>query len=145
MLWLAARARLPAWSPLRRARPLPIAAVVSSGGLQDLELVHEQQICGAETIEALIGYPTGPRIHLYADTSPAELGVGRDREVLISGAEDTLAPPALAAAYLAKMRPKGAKIEASVVSGAGHVELISPGTPAWDATVKVIQRLIAEQ
>jgi acetyl esterase/lipase len=143
VLWLAARARLPAWSPLRTARPLPIAAVVSSGGLQDLELVHEQQICGAQTVGTLIGYPEGRRINLYDDTSPAELGAGRDREELVSGEDDTLAPPTLAAAYLAKMRAKGATIASTTVPGAGHVELISPGTAAWSVTVRTIQRLLS--
>jgi hypothetical protein len=71
--------------------------------------------------------------------------VGRDREELISGAEDELAPPTLARAYLAKMRAKGARIAATTLPGAGHVELISPGTPAWDATVKVLLRLLAER
>jgi hypothetical protein len=36
------------------------------------------------------------------------------------------------------MKPKGAV----TVPGAGHVELISPGTPAWAETVRTIQRLL---
>jgi acetyl esterase/lipase len=141
-LWLAARARIPAASLLHAARPLPIAAVVSSGGLPDLEVVRAGGNCGADTVGALVGPPNAIRSDVYADTSPAELGVGRDREQLISGDQDQLAPPALADAYAAKMKRLGAAISATTVANTGHVELISPGTPAWTQTVRTIRKLL---
>jgi acetyl esterase/lipase len=141
-LWLAARGRIAAGSPLKSATPLSIAGVVSSGGLPDLETVRAQGICGQDTVVRLVGAPTASHPHVYADTSPAELGVGTDREQLISGDQDGIAPPALADAYSAKMKLKGAAIGAVTVANTGHVELISPGTPAWDETVKAIQRLL---
>jgi acetyl esterase/lipase len=141
-LWLAARARIPAASLLHAARPLPIAAVVSSGGLPDLEVVRAGGNCGADTVGALVGPPNAIRSDVYADTSPAELGVGRDRERLISGDQDPLAPPALADAYAAKMKRLGAAISATTVANTGHVELISPGTPAWTQTVRTIRKLL---
>ncbi len=142
-LWLAARPRIPAGSVLRVARPLPIAAVVSSGGLPDLKAVRAQDICGADNVDKLVGPPGASHPKVYADTSPAELGVGADVERLISGEQDPLAPPPLAEAYRAKMKRLGARIAATTVAGAGHVELISPGTPAWDTTVRAIQALLA--
>jgi acetyl esterase/lipase len=142
VLWLAARRRIPAGSPLRTARPLPIAAVVSSGGLPDLEAVHAQDICGAGNVEKLVGPRTASRPDVYADTSPAELGIATDVEQLISGDQDPIAPPALAGAYAAKMKRKGARIGAVTIPDTGHVELISPGTPAWAQTVRTIQALL---
>lgn len=142
VLWLAARARIPAASPLHAARPLPIAAVVSSGGLPDLEVVRAGGACGADNVAALVGPPNAIRSDVYADTSPAELGVGRDREQLISGDQDPLAPPSLADAYAAKMKRLGAAIGATTARDTGHVELISPGTPAWSLTVKTIWKLL---
>ena len=141
-LWLAARPRIPVGSPLRSARPLPIAAVVSSGGLPDLEAVRAQDICGAGNVAKLVGPPSPSHADVYADTSPAELGVGRDVERLISGEEDPLAPPTLADAYAAKMKPKGARISTLAVPDTGHVELIAPGTAAWGLTVRTIQALL---
>ncbi|HLY80393.1 MAG TPA: alpha/beta hydrolase [Caulobacteraceae bacterium] len=141
-LWLAARPRLPASSPLRSANPLPIAAVVSSGGLPDLEAVRSQDICGADNVAKLVGSPSPSRPDVYADTSPAELGAGRDVEQLISGEEDPLAPPALADAYAAKMKRQGARISALSVPDTGHVELISPGAAAWARTVTTIEALL---
>ena len=142
-LWLAARGRLPAGSALKTARPLPIAAVVSSGGLPDLEAVRAGGFCGEGTVDRLVGAPSATHPHVFADTSPAELGVGKDRATLISGDQDQIAPPSLADAYAAKMKHKGAAIEAVTVPGAGHVELISPGTAAWSVTVRTIQRLLS--
>jgi acetyl esterase/lipase len=142
VLWLAARGRIPAGSALKLAHPLPIAAAVSSGGLPDLEDIRPKGICGADTVERLVGRPTAAHPHIYADTSPAELGVGHDKQQLISGDQDTIAPPALADAYAAKMKHKGAAIGAVTVADTGHVELIAPGTPAWDETVRTIERLL---
>jgi acetyl esterase/lipase len=144
VLWLAARARLPAASPLHAAHPLPIAAVVSTGGLPDLAYEHARgdDGCGAETIDKLVGPPTAAHPDVYADTSPAELGVGRDHEVLINGVEDPIAPPAGAEAYAAKMKAKGADIRAITLADTGHVELISPGSAAWSRTVEVVDALL---
>jgi acetyl esterase/lipase len=141
-LWLAARGRIAAGSPLKTARPLPIAAVVSSGGLPDLEAVRAGGFCGEGTVDKLVGAPSAAHPQIFADTSPAELGVGRDREALISGDQDQIAPPSLADAYVAKMKRRGAAIGAVTVPNTGHVELISPGTAAWTVTVRTIQRLL---
>jgi acetyl esterase/lipase len=144
-LWLAARPRMPASSPLATTRPLKIAALVSLGGLPDLELVRSlgDQSCGAESVENLTGRPTPDRPDVYADTSPAELGAGRDREVLVNGPDDPIAPPSMAEAYAAKMRAKGAHIRQIVVPDTGHVELIAPGTAAWAKVVETVQALLA--
>jgi len=143
-LWLAARARLPASSPLHAAHPLPIAAVVSTGGLPDLaaERARGDDGCGADTIDRLVGPTTAAHSNVYADTSPAELGVGRDHEVLINGVEDPIAPPDGADAYAAKMKAKGADIRAITLADTGHVELISPGSVAWSRTVEVVDALL---
>jgi acetyl esterase/lipase len=141
-LWLAARGRIAAASPLKTTHPLPIAAVVSVGGLPDLAVVGAQGICGGEgTIGRLVGPPTFRHPNIYADTSPAELGVGRDQQVLISGDQDPIAPPELGEAYTTKMKAKGADIRHLVVPNSGHVELISPGTAAWSRAVETVQAL----
>ena len=141
-LWLAARGRIPAASPLRADGPLHIAGVVSLGGLPDLEAVHAQGICGAATVEKLVGHGAAHHGGVWSDTSPAELGAGPDHEVLISGDEDQIAPPALADAYAAKMKAKGADIRAIALPDTGHVELISPGTAAWAEAVRTVETLL---
>ncbi|HVM99770.1 MAG TPA: hypothetical protein VMT68_06110 [Caulobacteraceae bacterium] len=143
-LWLSARPRLPATSPLKAARALPIAAVVSTGGLPDLayESARGEEGCGAAVIARLVGFSQPGRADVYADTSPAELGVGRDREVVINGEEEGISPPRNGAAYVAKMAANGADIRHVVLNDTGHVEPIAPGTAAWTRTVEAIEQLV---
>lgn len=141
VLWLAARAATPASSPLHSLAPLPVARVVSSGGLPDLEEDHRQDICGASTVEKLTGAPTPARPDVYADTSPAALAADPVETVLINGVDDRIAPPALGADYLAKLRARGAQVRQIVEPDTGHVELITPGTAVWARTVEAIDVL----
>jgi acetyl esterase/lipase len=143
-MWLATRARLPASSPLASADPLPIAAVVSSGGLPDLRADKDAKdaACGAEVIDLISGLPTKDRPDVYADTSPAErLPIGVRQEI-VNGAEDSIAPPWLGRAYADKARAAGDQVQFTIIDAAGHVELISPGTAAWRREVQIIERLL---
>lgn len=142
--WLAARAAIPASSPLHSAAPLRIARVVSAGGLPDLAEDHRQGICGRATVEKLTGAATPARPDVYADTSPAMLAAHPDQAVLINGVEDSIAPPALGADYVAKMQAKmraDGRIRQVVAPDTGHVELIAPGTAVWATTVEAIDAL----
>jgi len=140
--WLAARGRIAAGSPLHAAHPLPIAGVVSLGGLPDLEDVHAKDICGAVNVEKLVGAGDPGRPDVWADTSPAELGAGPERQVFINGALDGIAPPALDAAYVAKMDARGARLRQIAVPDEGHVEEIAPGTASWRQAIEAIDALL---
>jgi acetyl esterase/lipase len=133
-LWLAARPKLPADSPLRTPNPLPIRKVVSLGGLQDLEQAATPpgSGCGIEVIDKL----TGGR---FADTSVPRLGPLGVQQVLINGENDRIIPTFYAEAYAAPMRAKGDKVEARILPRTGHVELITPNTAAWAAAVEEIE------
>jgi len=135
-LWLAARPKLPIGSPLRTRDPLKIAHVVSLGGLPDLEATaaSPDNGCGTDVVQRLVG--TG-RPDVYADTSVPPLfplGVPQD---LVNGREDAIIPYRLATGYVAK-----AKGEATLhaVADTGHVELIAPGSAAWNETKRLIAK-----
>lgn len=135
-LWLAARPKLPANSPLRTLDPLPIAHVVSLGGLPDLEqtAASPDNGCGVEVVGKLVG--TG-RADVYDDTSVPRLfplGVPQD---LVNGREDAIIPFRLATDYVAKARGDATL---HTVPDTGHVELISPGTPAWAEAKRLIAK-----
>ena len=69
-LWLAGRPSLPEGSPLRTANPIPIHAVVSLGGLPDLEeAAPPGSGCGTEVIGRLTGRSL--RRHVGAPPRPA--------------------------------------------------------------------------
>lgn len=140
-LWLAHRPAIARSSALFAARPVPIAAVVSAGGLPDLAQARTEaaEACGADTIDKLVGPPTPAHPKVYADTSPVALAASPVPATLVSGALDPIAPPRYAASYAAKARAKGETATAETVPGQGHFELILPGSPAWAAQVRAIE------
>ena len=139
-LWLAGRPRLPASSPLRTADPLPIRTVVSLGGLPDLEEAARPPGSGCGT--EVVGRLTGGR---FDDTSVPRLAPLGVRQVLINGNQDRIIPTAYAEAYAGPMRAAGDDVRVRMIDRTGHVELISPGTAAWSATVEEIERALGRR
>ena len=136
-LWLAARPKVPSNSPLRTPDPLPIAHVISLGGLPDLEqtAASPDNGCGTDVVAQLVGQPGPSRPDVYADTSVPRLfplGVPQD---LVNGREDSIIPYRLASDYVAK---SNGAATLHPVANTGHVELIAPGTPAWTETKRLI-------
>ena len=133
-LWLAARPKLPAGSPLHSAHPLQIAHVISLGGLPDLEATAAapDNGCGTEVVQQLTGG------HL-ADTSvPRLLPLGLPQD-LVNGREDRIIPFRLATGYVAQAQAKGDQVTLHTVPHTGHVELIAPETAAWAETRRLIE------
>jgi acetyl esterase/lipase len=132
-LWLAGRPRLPADSPLRTPDPLPIPAVVSLGGLPDLEeAARSENGCGNE----VVGRLTGGR---FADTSVPRLAPLGVRQILINGMQDRIIPTAYAEGYAEPMRAAGDDVRLRMIDRTGHFELIAPETAAWAAAVEEIE------
>ena len=151
-LWLAARPKVTGVGLPRQADPLPIAHVVSLGGLPDLaQAARETQGCGPEPVARLAAPRPAPiervseridRPDPYADKSIpllAPLGVP---QTLINGDADRIIPTRFAADYAAAMRAKGDEVTVAILPGQGHVELISPGTPAWARAVAAVRRAL---
>ena len=131
-LWLAARPRLPATSPLHANRPLPIKAVVSLGGLPDLELeTRVDNGCGKE-VSATLGAGH------YAETSVPRLAPLGVPQYLVNGLKDPIIPTLLATDYRRRMRAAGDRVHIDWVRDSGHFELIAPGSRAWAAAVNDI-------
>ena len=137
-LWLAARPRLPATSPLQTPDPLPIASVVSLGGLPDLEAVAKSrdQGCGTKVVTRLLG----KRPDRYADTSvPHLLPIGVPQH-LVNGREDRIIPFRFATDYRARAGAAGDEVTLHVPPRTGHVELIAPESAAWITAKRLILR-----
>lgn len=137
-LWLAARHRLPPDSILAGGRPLPIAHVVSLGGLPDLAAVEASPDngCGTDVIARLVG----DRADRFADTSVAcllPIGVPID---LVNGRDDRIVPARMAPAFAEMARRQGDDVTLHEVADTGHVELIAPGTAAWEAAVTLVRQ-----
>ncbi|KZE18765.1 MULTISPECIES: alpha/beta hydrolase family protein [Sphingomonas] len=137
-LWLAARHRLPVGSVLADGDPLPIAHVVSLGGLPDLAAVESSPDngCGTDVIARLVG----DRPDRFADTSvPCLLPIGVPVD-LLNGRDDRIVPARMAPAFATMAQEKGDEVTVHEVADTGHVELISPGTPAWEAAINLVWR-----
>lgn len=144
-LWLAARPRLPAASPLSGDDPLRIDHVISLGGLPDLEATaaSPDNGCGTEVIAQLVGPVTAAHPDPFADTSVPRLlplGVPQD---LVVGREDRIIPYRLPLDYAARARAAGDAVALHTVPETGHVELVSPGSAAWAATKRLIAAAFA--
>ena len=96
-LWAAARPRLPKTSPLSGGAPLPVAGVVTLGGIDDLEAyrLSGPEACGGpDTIDQLVGAATRPVQAVFTDTSPAAMLPLGVRQAIISGELDPIVPKA---------------------------------------------------
>jgi acetyl esterase/lipase len=116
-----------------------VAAAISLGGLPDLEAasVPPGNTCGTDAVDRLVGKRQAGRTDPYADTSPARMAQPAIPITLVNGSEDHIAPPAIAAAYAARVR--NPRLRTVLLSGAGHFELIAPETAAWAAIVRDIE------
>ena len=137
-LWLAARNKLPAGSPLRTASPLKIDHVISLGGLPDLEATaaSPDNGCGTDVVAKLVGTD---RRDPYADTSvPRLLPLGTP-QTLVNGREDSIIPYRMATDYVARATQAGDRATLVTVPATGHVELVTPGTAAWTTAKEAIR------
>ena len=141
-LWLAGRPQLPASSPLYSKSTLPIAAVVNSGGLADLKASAPVTLpgCLASIMDDLTGPPSENRPNVFSDTSPVELLPMNVNQISVNAKRDPIAPQVLGKGYTEKAKLAGDKANFVSVAG-GHVELISPGTEAFEEQAKIILAL----
>ncbi len=141
-LWLAARARLPATSPLYTDAPLRIAQVISLGGLPDLGATASSPDngCGTEVVGKLVG---SDRADPYVDTSVPRLLPLGVAQTLVNGREDRIIPFRMATDYVARARAAGDAVDLVEVPATGHVELVTPDTGAWARTRQLIRSFFA--
>lgn len=143
-LWIAARHKLPGYSPMRMDNPLKLVGVVNSGGLADLKASRPvtQRSCLSEIYDQLVGPISSTRANVLADTSPAEMLPLKVRQVSVNGHDDGIAPANLGEGYTRRAKAAGDSADVVVVLNTGHVELVSPGTEAWDIEVATLKDML---
>ncbi|MEM9840291.1 MAG: alpha/beta hydrolase [Pseudomonadota bacterium] len=135
-VWAASRRNISQESALYTDRIQPIDVVINSGGLADLEVSSPVTLrsCLANIEEQLVGTRPEP----YADTSPAELLPPSAIIYNVNGARDSIAPPVLGETFTTKINTAGGSSTFRLVEGAGHVELIAPGTKAFEIQSQIL-------
>jgi acetyl esterase/lipase len=147
-LWYAAKRKR--WSPPAHVRMIPppeFRAVVSLGGLPDLELAEKPpgSGCGTEVIGQLIGRGQPGRGDPFADTSVPRMGALGLPQVLINGLNDRIIPNHFPEDYARKMRAQGDDVRVRMIENTGHIELIAPESRAWAAAVQEIERALGRR
>ncbi|MEW6211628.1 MAG: alpha/beta hydrolase [Acidobacteriota bacterium] len=146
-LWAAARHRLPKTSPLFAENPLRLRGAVNLGGPGNLQSFFPTQrlVCGDSPITRLLGGSPGEVPQRYRDASPSELLPLGVRQILITGAKDSVVPPDYGRQYEAEARKSGDEIEMIVIDNAGHFEVIAPNSTAWSAVERAVLSLTDEK
>lgn len=144
VLWLAARSKLPETSQLRVSNPLRFRGVVVSGGLADLEASRPvtAPTCLDAVYDQLTGLPSPERPDPLSDTSPARLLPIDVPIISVNGSEDRIAPPLLGDALTRKAEAAGDRASLIVVSATGHVELVAPGTKAFELQAEALASFV---
>lgn len=133
--WAASRHRLPSSSPWHRARPLPLAGVVSLAGVLDLAECDRLHL-GADAARALLGVAGAVPPERLAVTDPSVLLPTGVPMALVHGTQDTRVPVSISRSYAAK---SGASLRA--LEGLGHFELIDPLSSAWPEVLAAIEEV----
>jgi acetyl esterase/lipase len=144
-MWLQARARVPAGSPLHGGDPLKLRGVVSLAGILDLKGYREDGApCGgAPTIDGITGAADRKGQDVYADTAPqAMLPIG-GHVFVVAGGVDRIVPDHWRASYVAAARAAGDKPGTLTIPEAGHFELIDPQSSAFAPILNAIAALNA--
>jgi len=138
-MWVAARARLPADSPLFSATPLPIRATIGIAALPDLQYAKaaSAHACGDDTVDLLIN-AKHRKDDAYRDTSVTPLLPLGVSQTLISGVYDGIAAPAHALRHRERAKAKGEMVTLVTIDESGHFELIAPWTPPGERVVDTI-------
>jgi acetyl esterase/lipase len=132
-LWLAGRPRQPEGS-------LRLHGVVSLAGITDLREAATGRVCG-DAIPRLLGSPRRDRDLRLSQASPIELLPLGVPVRLVCGARDSIVPIDQARAYEAAATKAGDTVAVEVVEGAGHFELVDPGSSAWPAVREAVRAL----
>jgi len=137
-LWLAARGFESGGVQSHSPAPLRLRGVISLAGITDMKKFGPR--CGGAAAKLLGGSPDEVPDR-YEQTSPVELLPARVPVRLVHGAADKIVPVEMGREYEAAAKARGGDVELSVIEGAGHFELIAPGSSAWPAVKSAVLSL----
>jgi acetyl esterase/lipase len=127
-LWLAARHRLPASSPLYSEEPIIVAGVLGLAAAADLAMLQMDGSCD-NVVDRLMGGPAEQFPSRYRQASPAEMVPLGVRQVLIMGVHDTWTR--VANSYYEAAKASGDIVQRIDAPESSHFEMIVPSTSTW--------------
>ena len=143
-LWLAARRKIPAASPLHTADPLPIAGVLALAPAGDFIEMYEKNGCGG-IMASLMGGSPATVADRYRAASPGELLPIGVPQVIVLAAHDASFRE-FGRAYAAKARAAGdEQLRVVEAPDSGHFDVIAPTTSTWGIVLREARRLVSHQ
>lgn len=118
------------------------AAVISLGGVCDLEMAARQGLSGNAAVDFAGGSPDLWPL-LYAEASPPRLLPLGVAYLLLHGTADDSVPWQLSAELHAAAQLAGDRSDLVLLEEVGHFEAIDPDTPAWGRARAWIDDLLA--
>ena len=139
--WVALQSKIAQGSSIGQSATLPVSTVVISGGLADLEASVSVTLrsCLADIIGDLTGPPTLDRPNVFSDTSLPALLPAPVALISVNGDQDRIAPPELGQELTEKVILSGGDGRFIEISETGHVELIAPGTSAFEIQAELLE------
>lgn len=144
--WLAGRDNIAKDSPVYSLPKLKLRGVLNSGGLADLDASEPLTLpsCLAAIKAPLIGEPSVLRPDPLSDTSSDRLLPTGVTLISVNGEKDRIAPPELGTGFTAKAIAAGDKARTIIIPNEGHVELIAPGSKAFDHQIELLKSLLTD-
>jgi acetyl esterase/lipase len=113
------------------AHEASVRRVISLAGVLDLKKAQAQHLSNDAVVEFLGGKPDAVPEH-YRESDPMELAIPQARQWILVGKDDDVVPPELSRDYARyKTSAKKENAELVEIAGAGHFELIDPGSDAF--------------
>lgn len=137
-LWAAARAKLPAHSPLAAPDPLPLRGVLSIAGIPDLVAAARRSVCNGAVV-ALIGGAAHEVPERYAWASPAVLTPLGVPHVHLHGRDDAIVPIDLVESYVQDAVQAGDDARLVALDHTGHFEPVDARTPAGRQVIELLR------
>lgn len=119
-----------------------VHSVLSLAGVLDLRRGWELHLSHDAVSEFLGGSPQQVPEH-YKEASPIELSIRKAKQKLVHGKQDEVVPFEIAQRYFDHKKQDGEDVELISPAGAGHFELIDPGSKPWREIERIIQSLLS--
>ena len=104
--------------------------VISLAGVLDLKKAFALHLSNDAVAEFLGGKPADVPEH-YREADPMEIAVAQARQWIVVGKDDDVVPPELSREYVRAKKSAKENVELVEIAGAGHFELIDPGSQAF--------------
>jgi hypothetical protein len=142
-MWIAARSRLPASSPIATPNALSVKGVINLDGPADPAAVQpfEKKVCGIPAVTQFLGGAPSEQPDRYRDASPLPfLPLGVRQEFIAASLGQNLMDQLTA--YQAAARGKGETITITTLANAGHFDTLSPKSPYWKTVADRITAML---